>query len=141
MTRMPSRTRIRGLILCRRWSGEPKLRAELDAALQSFKSERAAREEVQDALHQLQADVTRVLSVSEKAMWDAMPPKPHTPEPQPDPISEAAPVPEPHTVEEAVSLIYRRRQTDTCETVVEALHSVLMQDWERDDFDRLAEAL
>ena len=121
-----------------------KLRAELDAARQSFRSERVAREEVQDVLHRLRTDITLMLSVSEKAMWDAMPPpspEPHTLEPQPDPISETAPEPEPRTVEEAITLIYRRRRTETCETVAEALHSVPMQDWERDDFDRLAEAL
>ena len=133
-----------------------KLRAEVDVARQSFKSERAAREEVQDALHRLRADITRILSSSEKAVWDAMPPPPppeppekHTKEPEAEAVSETAPDPEPptpnpeppRTVGEAVSLIYRRRQTETCETVAEALHSVPMQDWERDDFDRLAEAL
>ena len=46
------------------------LRAELDAARQSFRSERAAREEVQDVLHQMRADITRLLSVSEKALWE-----------------------------------------------------------------------
>ena len=83
-----------------------KLRAELDAARQSFRSERVAREEVQDVLHRLRTDITLMLSVSEKAMWDAMPPpspEPHTLEPQPDPISETAPEPEPRTVEEAIT--------------------------------------
>jgi hypothetical protein len=112
-----------------------KLRAELDTARQSFKSERAAKEELQDALHRLRSDITRVLSASEKAMWDTMPPPPpekRAEKPEPEPSG---------TGEEAVSLIYRRSQTETCETVAEALNSVPMQDWERDDFDRLAEAL
>ena len=119
-------------------SENQQLRAELDTARQSFKSERAAKEEVQDALYRLRSDITRVLSASEKAMWDAMPSPPppekraEEPEPEPKPSG---------TGEEAVSLIYRRGQTETCETVAEALHSVPMQDWERDDFDRLAEAL
>jgi hypothetical protein len=68
-----------------------KLRGELDAARQSFKSERAAREELQDALHRLQVDITRVLSVSEKAVWDAMPPPPpperRAEEPEPETVS------------------------------------------------------
>jgi hypothetical protein len=55
-------------------------------------------------------------------------------DPEPKPIDEPA-------VEEAVSLIYRRRQAETCESVAEALHSVPMRDWDRDDFDRLKEAL
>ena len=73
----------------------------------------------------------------------------HTKEPEAEAVSETAPDPEPptpnpeppRTVGEAVNLIYRRRQTETCETVAEALHSVPMRDWERDDFDRLKEAL
>ena len=130
------------------------LRAELDAARQSFRSERAAREEVQDVLHQMRADITRLLSVSEKALWDSMPPPPPPPEkraeeperevagkPAPEP-GQPRPDPEPpRTVEEALSLIYRRKESETCATVAEALHLVPMQDWEPEEFDRLKEAL
>ena len=126
-------------------SENQKLRANLEAARQSFRLERAAKEEVQDALYRFRSDITRLLSTSEEAMWDAMPPPP-PPEPPEKPeqevASETAPEPEPpRTGEEAIRLIYRRSQIETCETVAEALHSVSMQDWERDDFDRLAEAL
>ena len=74
-----------------------KLRIELDTVRQSYRSERAAREEMQDALHRLRSDITRLLCESEKALWDAMPPPPppHTPVSQPEPISETAPEPEP----------------------------------------------
>ena len=61
----------------------------------------------------------------------------------PEPIDEPAvadPEP-PRTVEEAINLLYGRRQAETYESVAEALHSVPMRDWERDDFDRLKEAL
>ena len=64
-------------------------------------------------------------------------------DPEPEPIDEPAvadPEP-PRTVEEAINLLYGRRQAETCESVAEALHSVPMRDWERDDFDRLKEAL
>ena len=64
-------------------------------------------------------------------------------DPEPKPIDEPAvadPEP-PRTVEEAINLLYGRRRTETCETVAEALHSVPMQDWDRDDFDRLQEGL
>ena len=131
-----------------------RLKSELDAARQSFRSERAQREEVQDALNRLRADITWLLSASEKSLWDAMippqpPPEKRAEEPEPETASETALNPEPFTpdpespctVEEAVSLIYRRPQTETCETVGEALHSVPMRDWDRDDFDRLKEAL
>ena len=53
-------------------------------------------------------------------------------DPEPKPIDEQAvadPEP-PRTVGEAINLIYGRRQTETCESVAEALHSVPMQDWE-----------
>ena len=123
------------------------LRAELSAARQSFRSERAAREEVQDVLHQMRADITRLLSVSEKALWDSMPPPPPPPEkraeeperevagkPAPEP-GQPRPDPEPpRTVEEALSLIYRRKESETCATVAEALHLVPMQDWEPEEF-------
>ena len=57
------------------------------------------------------------------------------PEPPPNPKS-------PCTVEEAVSLIYRRPQPETCETVGEALHSVPMRRLgSMTTFDRLKEAL
>ena len=124
-----------------------RLRTELDAARQSYKSERAASEEAQDALHRLRADITLVLSISEKSLWDVIPPPepPPDPEPEPEPlpepVNETVPEPRPRTAEEAVDLIYRRRQTETCETVAETLHSVPMEDWERDDFDRLKETL
>ena len=131
-----------------------RLKSELAAARQSVRSERAQREEVQDALSSLRADITRLLSISEKPLWDAMippqpPPEKRTEESEPETVSETALDPEPLTpdtespctVEEAVSLIYRRRQTETCETVAEALHSVPMRDWDRDDFDRLKGAL
>ena len=64
-------------------------------------------------------------------------------DPEPKPIDEPAvadPEP-PRTVEEAINLLYGRRQAETCESVAEALHSVPMRDWDRDDFDRLKEAL
>ena len=61
------------------------------------------------------------------------------PEPEPSIIDE--PIGEPRTWDEAVDLIYRRRQSETCETVAEALHSVPMRDWEQEDFDRLKEML
>ena len=64
-------------------------------------------------------------------------------DPEPKPIDEPAvadPEP-PRTVEEAIDLLYGRRQAETCESVAEALHSVPMRDWDRDDFDRLKEAL
>jgi hypothetical protein len=129
-------------------SDNQKLRADLNAAQQRFKSERAAREEVADALARLQSDITRLLSANnEKALWESMPPNP-TPEPPHTPRSqfepEAAlesPTDPPRTVGEAVNLVYRRRQTETCETVAETLRLVPMHDWERDDFERLKEAL
>ena len=110
-----------------------RLRTELDAARQSYKSERAAREEAQDALHRLRADITLVLSISEKSLWDVIPPPepPADPEPEPEPlpepVNETVPEPRPRTAEEAIDLIYRRRQTETCETVAETLHSVPMK--------------
>ncbi len=64
-------------------------------------------------------------------------------DPEPKPIDEQAvadPEP-PRTVEEAINLLYGRRQAETCESVAEALHSVPMQDWEPEEFDRLKEAL
>ena len=63
--------------------------------------------------------------------------------PEPKPIDEPAvadPEP-PRTVEEAINLLYGRRQEETCESVAEALYSVPMQDWEPEEFDRLKEAL
>ena len=130
-----------------------RLKSKLAAARQSFRSERAQREEVQDALLRLRVDITRLLSISEKPLWDAMippqPPPEKRTESEPETVSETALGPEPltpdpespRTVEEAVSLVYRGRRTETCETVAEALHSVQMQDWDRDDFDRLREGL
>ena len=59
-------------------------------------------------------------------------PEPGQPRPDPEP---------PRTVEEALSLIYRRKESETCATVAEALHLVPMQDWEPEEFDRLKEAL
>ena len=64
-------------------------------------------------------------------------------DPEPKPIDEQAvadPEP-PRTVKEAIDLLYGRRQAETCEGVAEALHPVPMRDWDRDDFDRLKEAL
>ena len=49
------------------------LRAELDAARQSYKQERMAREEAQDALHRLRSDIIKLLSESEKALWNTPP--------------------------------------------------------------------
>jgi hypothetical protein len=145
-----------------------KLRTELDTARQRIKSERAAREEVQDALIRLRSDIARVLSASEKALWDTRPPEPPgDPEPlptesqpgPPEPIGEGSlrsasvvylpsreskspsDLEPPRTANAAVNLIYLRRQTETCETVAAALSSVPMGDWERDDFDRLKEEL
>ncbi|MGP0002635.1 MAG: hypothetical protein ACLPKW_33555, partial [Acetobacteraceae bacterium] len=63
--------------------------------------------------------------------------------PEPKPIDEPAvadPEP-PRTVEEAINLLYGRRQAETCVSVAEALHAVPMQDWEPEEFDRLKEAL
>src|ERR1700733_5988558 len=51
-------------------SDNQRLRAELDAARQSFRSERAEKEEVQELLRH-RSDITRPLSVSEKALWDS----------------------------------------------------------------------
>ena len=133
------------------------LRAELDAARQSYKQERMAREEAQDALHRLRSDIIKLLSESEKALWNTPPPEP-SPEPPPAdvavhlflrpslealvPEEPAEPDPEPPPdVYDAIALIYRRRQTETCETVAAALRSVPMQEWERDDFDQLKEEL
>ena len=64
-------------------------------------------------------------------------------DPEPKPIDEPAvadPEP-PRTVEEAINLLCGRRQAETCESVAEVLRSVPMRDWDRDDFDRLKEAL
>ena len=68
-----------------------KLRVELDAARQSFKSERAAKEEVQDALHRLRADITRVLCTRRRrcgtpchATTAPEPPETRAEEPEPE---------------------------------------------------------
>ena len=79
-----------------------RLKSELDAARQSFRSERAQREEVQDALNRLRADITWLLSASEKSLWDAMippqpPPEKRAEEPEPETASETALNPEPFT--------------------------------------------
>ena len=47
----------------------------------------------------------------------------------------------PCPVKEAINLLYGRRQAETCESVAEALQSVPMREWDRDDFDQLKEAL
>lgn len=131
-----------------------RLRVELDAARQSFETERTAREEVQDALHCLRTDIARVLSMSEKAMWDAMPPPP-PPEaradgPEPDTTSETPPepepppmpAPEPCRMSEAIDLIYGQgREHRTCESVADVLRQCAHSEWDEDDFDRLKEAL
>ena len=116
-----------------------------------------AREEAQDALHRLRSNIIKLLSESEKALWNTPPPEP-SPEPPPAdvavhlfpcpsleallPEEPSEPDPEPPSdVYAAIAFIYRRRQTETCETVAAALRSVPMQEWERDDFDQLKEEL
>lgn len=158
------------------------LRAELNAARQSFKQERMAREEAEDALHQLRSNIPRLLSESsEKPLWNTPEPPPPEPSPEPPPDdvvlpeepSEPDPEPPPDTnpppeslspdadppseppepdpepqgseprppVWAAIGLISRRRQRESCETIVETLKSVPMQNWSRSDFDQLREDL
>jgi hypothetical protein len=61
--------------------------------------------------------------------------------PPPEPRAEELIQEPPRTENEVLDLIYRRKQTETCESIADALRHVQMQDWEPDDFDRLAKNL